>query len=183
MNSPKYKSLYSKTIYPSVAKLLEISNVHQTPKIKKIVINRGLGDSAQVSSLFAASRQELAVITGQWTVPTLAKKSIAGFKIREDMALGCMVTLRGERMYAFLDRLVHLALPRIRDFRGIKHSGFDGHGNYTLGLTDQLLFPEIDFDKIAQLDGMNISIITTAKTDKEAKVLLKTIGLPFVKSL
>ncbi len=180
MNSPKYKSLYTKTIYPNVQKLLEIKNIHQTPKVKKIVINRGLGDSAQISSLFASSQQELSVITGQWPVPTLAKKSIAGFKIREGMALGCMVTLRGERMYAFLDRLVHLALPRIRDFRGIKCSGFDSKGNYTLGLTDQLLFPEIDFDKMAQLSGMNISIITTAKNNREAKVLLETIGLPFV---
>ena len=129
MKSQKYKSLYSETIYANVAKRLDISNPHKIPKIKKIVINRGLGESAQVSSLFAASRQELATITGQHSVPTLAKKSIAGFKIREDMTIGCKVTLRGERMYAFLDRLVHLALPRIRDFRGIKRSGFDGKGN------------------------------------------------------
>ena len=182
MKSQKYKSLYSETIYANVAKRLEISNPHEIPKIKKIVINRGLGESAQVSSLFAASRQEIATVTGQHSVPTLAKKSIAGFKIREEMTIGCMVTLRGERMYAFLDRLVHLALPRIRDFRGIKRSGFDGKGNYTLGLTDQLLFPEIDFDKIARLDGMNISIVTTAKTDRDAEVLLETIGIPFAQT-
>lgn len=182
MKSQKYKSLYAETIYSNVAKRLDISNPHQIPKIKKIVINRGLGESAQVSSLLAASRQELSNITGQWTVPTLAKNSIAGFKIREDMTIGCMVTLRGERMYAFLDRLVHLALPRIRDFRGIKRSGFDGKGNYTLGLTDQLLFPEIDFDKISRLEGMNISIVTTAKTDRDAEVLLETIGIPFAQT-
>jgi large subunit ribosomal protein L5 len=182
MSSQKYKDLYIQTIYANVAKRLDIKNPHQIPQIKKIVINRGLGESAQVASLLSASRKELGTITGQWSVQTIAKKSIAAFKVREGMTIGCMVTLRGEKMYAFLDRLVHLALPRIRDFRGIRRSGFDGKGNYTLGVTDQLLFPEVDFDKVAQLQGMNISIVTTANTDRDAEVLLETIGIPFIKT-
>jgi len=179
MTNQQYKALYGKTIYSDIAKRLDITNPHKVPRIKKIVINRGLGANAQVASMLKASREELSIIAGQYTVVTKAKKSIAGFKLREDMPVGCMVTLRGEKMYAFLDRLVNLALPRIRDFRGISRSGFDGNGNYNLGVIDQLLFPEVDFDSIPALQGMNISIITTTSSDQESKLLLETFGIPF----
>ena len=179
MTSQNYKSLYSETIYSAVAKQLEISNPHQIPKIQKIVINRGLGESAQVSSLFAASRQELSTVTGQHSVPTLAKKSIAGFKIRDGMAIGASVTLRKDQMYTFLTKLIHIVLPRIRDFRGISPNGFDGRGNYNLGLKEQLIFPEISYDDVTQIRGLDISIVTTAKTDEEARALLKSFGMPF----
>lgn len=182
MTQQNYKSLYGKTIYSDIANRLQIKNPHKIPRIKKIVLNRGLGTNAQVASLLKASKAELAMIAGQAPVVTKAKKSIAGFKIREEMPVGCMVTLRGERMYAFLDRLINLALPRIRDFRGISNSGFDGHGNYTLGVIDQLLFPEIDFDSIPALQGMNISIITTTSDDQESKALLETFGIPFIQN-
>lgn len=179
MSQQSYKALYGKTVYADIAKRLGTTNPHQVPRIKKVVINRGLGTNGQVASMLKASREELAIITGQAPIVTRSKKSIAGFKIREDMAVGCTVTLRGERMYAFLDRLINLALPRIRDFRGISPSGFDGHGNYTLGLVDQLLFPEVDFDSIPSLQGMNVSIVTTATNDQETKLLLETFGVPF----
>lgn len=179
MSQQSYKTLYGKTVYADIAKRLGVTNPHQVPRIKKVVINRGLGANGQVASMLKASREELAIIAGQAPIVTKSKKSIAGFKIREDMAVGCTVTLRGERMYAFLDRLINLALPRIRDFRGISPSGFDGNGNYTLGLVDQLLFPEVDFDSIPSLQGMNISIVTTAANDQETKLLLETFGVPF----
>ena len=174
-----YKALYGKTIYAEIAKRLEITNPHQIPRIKKIVINRGLGANGQVASILKTSREELGVIAGQHPVVTKAKKSIAGFNIREEMAVGLTITLRGEKMYAFLDRLINLALPRIRDFRGVSPSGFDGNGNYNLGVIDQLLFPEIDFDSITSLQGMNISIITTTPNDQESKLLLEVFGIPF----
>jgi large subunit ribosomal protein L5 len=149
------------------------------PKVTKITINRGLGEAAQNAKSLEASISEIALITGQKPVVTRAKKAIAGFKIRQGMPVGIMVTLRGERMYAFLDRLINLTLPRIRDFRGVSAKSFDGRGNYTLGVREQLIFPEVEYDKIDQVRGLDISIITTAKTDEEGRALLKEMGMPF----
>lgn len=154
-------------------------NKYQVPQIEKIVINRGIGDASQNAKLLELSLSELTIIAGQKGVITRSKKAIAGFKLRQKMPVGVSVTLRGERMYSFLDRLVNLALPRIRDFQGINPKGFDGYGNYSLGLEEQLMFPEIDYDKIDQVRGMDISIITTSKTDRESLFLLKLFGLPF----
>jgi len=154
-------------------------NVHQIPRVKKIVINRGLGEASSNTKLVDASVEELTIISGQKSKITKARKSIAGFKIREDMAVGISVTLRGDRMYAFLDRLINLALPRIRDFQGLSPQSFDGNGNYSLGLKEQLMFPELDYDKIDKSRGMDISIITSAESDQEAFLLLKALGMPF----
>ena len=154
-------------------------NKYQVPKIEKIVINRGIGDASQNAKLLDSSLSELTVIAGQKGIVTRSKKAIAGFKLRQKMPVGVSVTLRGERMYSFLDRLVNLALPRIRDFQGISAKSFDGHGNYSLGLEEQLMFPEIDYDKIDQVRGMDISIITTSKNDQEGFALLKAFGMPF----
>lgn len=155
------------------------TNIHQVPKLVKVTVNRGLGEAAQNAKALEASLAEMGVITGQKPVVTRAKKAIAGFKIRQGMPVGIMVTLRSERMYAFLDRLINLALPRIRDFRGISPKSFDGRGNYTLGIREQLIFPEVDYDSIDQIRGMDISIITTATTDEEGRALLKEMGMPF----
>ena len=149
------------------------------PKLVKVTVNRGLGEAAQNAKALESSLNEVAVITGQKPVVTRAKKAIAGFKIRQGMPVGIMVTLRGDRMYAFLDRFVNLALPRIRDFRGISPKSFDGRGNYTLGVREQLIFPEVEYDSIDQIRGMDISIITTANTDEEGRALLKAFGMPF----
>ena len=157
----------------------EYKNKHQVPRLDKIVINRGLGDASQNAKLLESCSKELSIITGQQGVVTRSKKAIAGFKLRQKMPVGLVVTLRGERMYAFLDRLINLALPRIRDFQGVSLRSFDGHGNYSLGLEEQLMFPEIDYDKIDQIRGMDISIVTQAKTDQEAIALLKAFGMPF----
>jgi large subunit ribosomal protein L5 len=157
----------------------QYTNIHQVPKLVKITVNRGLGEGAQNAKALEASLNEIALITGQKPVVTRAKKAIAGFKIRQGMPVGIMVTLRGERMYAFLDRLISLSLPRIRDFRGISPKSFDGRGNYTLGVREQLIFPEVEYDSIDQIRGMDISIITTAKNDEEGRALLKEIGMPF----
>ena len=154
-------------------------NKHQVPTVKKIVINRGLGDASQNAKLLESCSKELSVITGQQGVVTRSKKAIAGFKLRQKMPVGVVVTLRGERMYAFLDRLINLALPRIRDFQGMNPKSFDGHGNYSLGLDEQLMFPEIDYDKIDQVRGMDISVVTTAQNDQEALALFKSFGMPF----
>ena len=154
-------------------------NVHQTPKLVKIVVNRGLGDASQNARVLEKYINELSLITGQKAVVTTAKKAIATFKIREGMPVGICVTLRDERMFAFFDRLVNLALPRIRDFQGINPKGFDGHGNYTLGLEEQLMFPEIEYDSVAQVRGMDFSIVTSATNDVQAKALLKELGMPF----
>lgn len=154
-------------------------NKYQVPRIEKIVINRGIGDASQNAKLLELSLAELTILAGQKGVITRSKKAIAGFKLRQKMPVGVSVTLRGERMYSFLDRLINLALPRIRDFQGINTKGFDGYGNYSLGLEEQLMFPEIDYDKINQIKGMDISIITTSKTNQEGLVLLKLFGLPF----
>jgi large subunit ribosomal protein L5 len=177
--SQKLKTTYQETIVPKLKEQFGYTNVHQVPKVIKITVNRGLGEASQNAKALESSKAELSTITGQQPVVTRAKKAIAGFKIREGMPVGVMVTLRGDRMYAFLDRLINLALPRIRDFRGISGNSFDGRGNYSLGIREQLIFPEIEYDKIDQIRGMDISIITTAKNDEEGRALLKEMGMPF----
>lgn len=169
MASTRLKKAYQETIVPKLVNQFQYSNVHQVPKVVKVTVNRGLGEAAQNAKALEASLNEIALITAQKPVVTRAKKAIAGFKIRQGMPVGIMVTLRGERMYAFLDRLINLALPRIRDFRGISPKSFDGRGNYTLGLREQLIFPEVEYDSIDQIRGMDISIITTANTDEEGR--------------
>ncbi|MGF1480346.1 MAG: 50S ribosomal protein L5 [Cyanophyceae cyanobacterium] len=175
----RLKSQYEETIVPKLQEQFGYTNVHQVPKVKKVIVNRGLGEASQNARSLESSLEELAIITGQKPVVTRAKKAIAGFKIREGMPVGVMVTLRSERMYAFLERLINLALPRIRDFRGISPKSFDGRGNYSLGIREQLIFPEIDYDSIDQIRGMDISIVTTANTDEEGRALLKEMGMPF----
>ncbi len=173
------KNRYRETIRPKLLKDLGFSNIHQVPKVVKINVNRGLGEVAQNSKALESSLSEVSIITGQKALVTRAKKAIAGFKIRQGMPIGCAVTLRGERMYAFLERLINLALPRIRDFRGVSPKSFDGRGNFTLGVKEQLIFPEISFDKIDAIRGMDITIVTSAKTDEEGRALLKEMGMPF----
>ena len=173
------KQRYRETIQPKLLKDLSLSNIHQVPKVLKVIVNRGLGEAASNAKSLEASLAEIATITGQKALVTRAKKAIAGFKIREGMPIGCAVTLRGERMYAFLERLVNLALPRIRDFRGVSPKSFDGRGNYTLGVREQLIFPEISFDKIDAIRGMDITIVTSARNDEEGRVLLREMGFPF----
>ena len=173
------KQRYRETIQPKLLKDLSLSNIHQVPKVLKVTVNRGLGEAAQNAKSLEASLAEVAVITGQKALVTRAKKAIAGFKIRQGMPIGCAVTLRGERMYAFLERLINLALPRIRDFRGVSPKSFDGRGNYTLGVREQLIFPEISFDKIDAIRGMDITIVTSARTDEEGRALLREMGMPF----
>ena len=175
----RLKTLYQKTILPKLQEEFGYTNVHQVPKLMKVTVNRGLGEASQNAKALESSLSELATITGQKPVVTRARKAIAGFKIREGMPVGVMVTLRSERMYAFVDRLINLALPRIRDFRGISPNSFDGRGNYSLGIREQLIFPEIDYDTIDQIRGMDVSIITTAKSDEEGRALLKALGMPF----
>jgi large subunit ribosomal protein L5 len=179
--SQSLKTRYQETIVPKLKEQFGYTNIHQVPKVIKITINRGLGEASQNAKALESSLSELATITGQKPVVTRAKKAIAGFKIREGMPVGVMVTLRSARMYAFLDRLINLSLPRIRDFRGISPNSFDGRGNYSLGIREQLIFPEIDYDRIDQIRGMDISIITTASTDEEGRALLKEMGMPFRK--
>ena len=173
------KKTYQETIVPKLMKQFEYTNIHQVPKLVKVTVNRGLGEASQNAKALEASLSEIAIITGQKPVVTRAKKAIAGFKIREGMPVGVMVTLRSSKMYDFLDRLINLSLPRIRDFRGISPKSFDGRGNYTLGVREQLIFPEVEYDSIDQIRGMDISIITTAKTDDEGRALLKEMGMPF----
>jgi len=173
------KNRYRETIRPKLLKDLGLSNIHQVPKVVKINVNRGLGEAAQNSKALEASLAEVSTITGQKALVTRSKKAIAGFKIRQGMPIGCAVTLRGERMYAFLERLINLALPRIRDFRGVSPKSFDGRGNFTLGVKEQLIFPEISFDKIDAIRGMDITIVTSARTDEEGRALLKEMGMPF----
>jgi len=175
----RLKKIYFQNIVPKLLEQFEYKNTLQAPRIQKIVINRGLGDASQNAKILDSSLKELTIIAGQKGVITRSKKAIAGFKLRQKMPVGVSVTLRGERMYGFLDRLINLALPRIRDFQGISPKSFDGHGNYSLGLEEQLMFPEIDYDKIDQIRGMDISIITTSKTDQEGLALLKEFGMPF----
>ncbi|NJN72859.1 MAG: 50S ribosomal protein L5 [Limnothrix sp. RL_2_0] len=180
--SQRLKTLYRNDIVPKLTEQFGYKNIHEVPKVIKISVNRGLGEAASNAKAMESSLVELSTITGQRPVITRAKKAIAGFKIRQGMPVGVMVTLRSEKMYAFLDRLISLALPRIRDFRGISPKSFDGRGNYSLGIREQLIFPEIDYDSIDQIRGMDVSIITTAKTDEEGRALLKAMGMPFRES-
>jgi large subunit ribosomal protein L5 len=173
------KALYKDKVIPKLIEQFQYENVHQVPKVVKVTVNRGLGEAASNAKALEASLSEIALITGQKPVVTRAKKAIAGFKIRQGMPVGIMVTLRSDRMYAFLNRLLNLALPRIRDFRGVSPKSFDGRGNYTLGIREQLIFPEVEYDRIDQIRGMDISIITTANTDEEGRALLKELGMPF----
>ena len=175
----RLKKLYLENIVPQLSKQFDYKNIHEVPHLKKIVINRGIGDASQNSKVLESFIQELGMIAGQKGVITRSKKSIAGFKIREEMAVGVTVTLRGDRMFGFLDRLIHLALPRVRDFQGISPKSFDKHGNYSLGLEEQLMFPEIEYDKIDQIRGMDITLVTTSKNQEESLALLKLFGLPF----
>jgi large subunit ribosomal protein L5 len=177
----RLKKQYTETIVPQLVQQFKYQNMHEVPKIEKIVINRGIGSASQNHKTVDAALTELGMIAGQKGVITRSKKSIAGFKLREKMPVGVAVTLRGDRMYGFLDRLIHLALPRVRDFQGINPKSFDKHGNYSLGLQEQLMFPEIEYDKIDQIRGMDISIVTTAKKQDEGLALLKEFGLPFKK--
>ena len=175
----RLRERYAKDVVPALQKEFGYANVMAIPKIEKIVINMGLGEATQNAKIVDTGADEVTKITGQKPVVTRAKKSIAQFKVRKGMPIGAMVTLRGERMWEFLDRLVSIALPRVRDFRGVSARGFDGRGNFTLGLKDQLIFPEIDYMKVDKARGMNISVVTTAKTDEEARRLLQLLGFPF----
>jgi large subunit ribosomal protein L5 len=179
MTQQRLKKLYFEKISPKLIKKFNYKNMHQVPRIEKIVINRGVGEAAQSNKVLEFSLKELNIISGQKGIITRSKKAIAGFKIREKVPVGVCVTLRGNRMYSFLDRLINLALPRIRDFQGINTKSFDKYGNYSIGLEEQLMFPEIEYDKIDQLRGMDISIVTTSKNSEEGLALLKEFGLPF----
>ena len=175
----RLRDRYSKEVAPALAKEFGYKNVMAIPKIEKVVVNMGLGEATGNAKIVDTGVDEIARVTGQKPVITRAKKSIAQFKVRKGMPIGTMVTLRGDRMWEFLDRLISIALPRVRDFRGVSPRGFDGRGNYTLGLKDQLLFPEIDYMKVDKARGMNVSVVTTAKTDEEARKLLQLLGMPF----
>jgi large subunit ribosomal protein L5 len=175
----RLKERYAKEIIPAMGKEYGYRNVMAIPKLEKIVVNVGLGEAIQNAKLLDGAAEELSQITGQKPVITRAKKSIASFKLRKGMPIGCSVTLRGERMYEFFDRLVNTALPRVRDFRGLSTKSFDGRGNYTIGLRDQLIFPEIDYAKVSKIKGMNVCVVTTARTDDEARTLLRLLGMPF----
>ncbi|HEX8162213.1 MAG TPA: 50S ribosomal protein L5 [Pyrinomonadaceae bacterium] len=175
----RLRERYAKEIVPAIAKEFDIKNPMAVPKLEKIVINMGLGEAIANSKIIDTAAEELTSIAGQKPVTTRAKKAIASFKLRQGMPIGSMVTLRGDRMYEFLDRLVSVALPRVRDFRGVSPKAFDGRGNYTLGIREQLIFPEIDFNKVDKTRGMNISIVTTARDDEQARALLRALGMPF----
>ncbi|HWP17339.1 MAG TPA: 50S ribosomal protein L5 [Xanthobacteraceae bacterium] len=175
----RLKEKYAKEVAPALKKEFGYANVMAIPRVSKVIINMGLGEATSNAKIVDTAADELSKITGQKAAVRRAKKSIAAFKVRQGMPVGAMVTLRGERMYDFLDRLIGIALPRVRDFKGISAKGFDGRGNYTLGLRDQIIFPEIDYMKVDKARGMNVSVVTTAKTDEEARKLLQLIGLPF----
>ena len=177
----RLKAKYNTEIVPSLKEKYNYKNVMEVPKLEKIVVNIGCGDATSNAKLLEAAMKDLEIITGQKPVATKAKKSIAGFKVREGQAIGCKVTLRGENMYNFLDKLISITLPRVRDFRGISNKAFDGRGNYTLGLTEQLIFSEIEYDNVVKVRGMDIVFVTTAKTNEEAYDLLKGFGMPFKK--
>lgn len=178
---PRLKKVYKDEIAPALVKEFSYTTPMQVPAIKKVVVSMGVGEALTNKKLLDAAVTDLTLITGQKAVKTRAKKSIANFKLREGNEIGAMVTLRGTIMYEFLDRLINVALPRVKDFRGIKATGFDGHGNFSLGITEQIIFPEIDFDKIVKIAGMNITVVTSAKTDAEAKALLAKFNMPFRK--
>ena len=177
----RYHKFYNDVVVPKLMKELEIKNIMECPKLEKIIVNMGVGEATQNSKLIDAAMADLTIITGQKPLLRKAKKSEAGFKLREGMPIGAKVTLRKERMYDFLDRLVNVVLPRVRDFEGVPSNSFDGRGNYSVGLRDQLVFPEIDFDKVEKLLGMSITMVSSAKTDEEGRALLKAFGMPFKK--
>ncbi len=179
VTKPRMLDLYDKSVKAKLKEQFGYKNVMETPRIEKIVVNMGLGDAVANPKLIDSAVSELSSITGQKPIVTRARKSIAGFKLREGMPIGCAVTLRRDRMWEFLDRLITLSLPRVRDFRGVSGRAFDGSGNYTLGLKEQIVFPEIDFDRVDKIKGMNITVVTTAKTNQEAKALLSGLGMPF----
>lgn len=174
----RLRELHKNEVVPAMMKRFGYKNPMQVPRVEKVVINMGLGEASQNPKVLESAVQELALISGQQPVVTRARKSVSSFRVREGMPIGCKVTLRGERMYHFLDRLFNIALPRVRDFRGLNPNAFDGRGNYTLGLREQLVFPEIDYDKMDQVRGMDITIVTTAETDEEARELLRLLGMP-----
>lgn len=175
----RLKEIYNTEIIPKLRADFSYDNIMEVPKIVKVVVNMGLGEAIQNVKILDSAAAEINSITGQKSVVTKAKKSIATFKLRQGMPIGCMVTLRRERMYEFLDRLINVSLPRVRDFKGVSPKAFDGNGNYTLGVKEQLIFPEINYDKVDKIKGMNITIVTTAKTDEEGRALLKYLGMPF----
>jgi len=177
----RLKGRFLNEITPALMQKFNYTSVMQVPKVEKIVINMGVGEAVSNSKILDVAVEELRIISGQKPVVTRAKKSIAGFKLRENMPIGVKVTLRGERMYHFLDKLINISLPRVRDFRGVSNKAFDGRGNYTLGLKEQLIFPEIEYDKVDKVRGMDIVIVTTAKTDEESRELLTQMGMPFTK--
>ena len=177
----RLKEMYQETLAPQLLKELNCKNVMEVPRVEKVVVNIGLGEAIQNPKLLDSAVEELSKITGQKAVITRAKNSIASFKLREDMPIGCCVTLRRDRAYEFLERLINVALPRVRDFKGISPKAFDGRGNYTLGIREQIIFPEIDIDKIAKVSGLNITIVTSAKTDEAGRALLAGMGMPFRK--
>lgn len=177
----RYKDMYKDQIVDAMIKKFEYKNVMEVPKLEKIVVNMGVGEAKDNPKILESAVGDMEAITGQKAVITKAKKSVANFKIREGMSIGCKVTLRGEKMYDFLDRLVNLALPRVRDFRGVDPNAFDGRGNYALGIKEQLIFPEIEYDKVDKVRGMDVIIVTTAKTDEEGRELLAQFGMPFAK--
>ncbi|MCI9662855.1 MAG: 50S ribosomal protein L5 [Lachnospiraceae bacterium] len=177
----RLKTLYNDEIVDAMIKKFGYKNIMEVPKLDKIVVNMGVGEAKENAKLLESAAKDLEIITGQKPVLTKAKKSVANFKIREGLAIGCKVTLRGERMYEFMDRLVNLALPRVRDFRGVNPNAFDGRGNYALGIKEQLIFPEIEYDKVDKVRGMDVIVVTTAKTDEEARELLRLFNMPFAK--
>lgn len=179
MTTPRLKEKYTKEIVPALVKELDLKNVNKAPRLEKIVVNMGVGGAAMDAKQLDGAIADLRIITGQQPMVTRARKSIAGFKIREGMPIGAKVTLRGDRMWEFMDRLLATALPRVRDFRGLPTTSFDGRGNYTMGVTEQLIFPEIEYDKIDRTRGMDITFVTTAETNEEAKALLDGLGFPF----
>ncbi len=179
--SSRFKEMYKTEVVPALIKKFNYKNIMEVPKLDKIVINMGVGEAKENPKALESAVSDLTIISGQKPIITKAKKSIANFKLREGMSIGCKVTLRGEKMYDFADRLISLALPRVRDFRGVNGNSFDGRGNYALGIKEQLIFPEISYDKIDKVRGMDIIFVTTAKTDEEAKELLTLMGMPFVK--
>lgn len=176
---PRLKVRYREEVLPRLRQELGYANAMEVPRLQKVVINMGVGDALKDARMLEAATQDLAVIAGQRPVVTKARKSIAGFKLREGMSIGAKVTLRGDRMWEFVDRLITVAIPRIRDFRGLSRRSFDGHGNYTLGLTEQLIFPEVDYDKVVKVRGMDITVATTAQSDDEGRALLIALGFPF----
>ena len=177
----RLQELYQKEVVPKLVEQFKYKSSMQIPKLSKIILNMGLGEAIQNPKALENAQQEMAVITGQWPVLRKARKSIASFKLREGMTIGCKVTLRRDNMYHFFDKLVNIALPRVRDFRGVNPRGFDGRGNFSMGIREQIIFPEINYDKIEKIRGMNITVVTTAKTDEEARELLGLLGMPFRK--